>query len=519
MMMEIGALLFIGGLIKLAKSPVVEIIKEIIQWIGHQREVEEQRRREQRQEEEHALFISSYDRLATAISSIAAASTHVSRTLEIEGSGNPLLAPHIEITSETVPPLGRALPEWSEADIIKASSLERAIEGRFADGLAGHVTHLKPNAEADLRQIFASTHKLAHYSEEIKQHRGILVVPVVRGRSIGPTERDTFFWHIREVAQHYNTALSDYARHAGVDSRSADRDIRMPPPLLIAPDLLASHVELGRETVARVRGYLRWCPTICLQATLGPQDAQLESWWWLRGSDEPLHFATIIPFAPFSMDAVTPLRITTGCAQTLMLLIGDMLSVGGYEGVSILSDVLRKGGLGDELQMLGPWYQSLMRAFGRHYGQPGLMIVGLQDAPPHSDPVWAPTENRAFQPPAQPVSGLLTDLRRALALRQFIPSPDGAGESGWLFQAVANPREYPPACYVLAVADTTPETALVRYWKTRAEFDPRGARPEDWQRVTRAGVEAFRLNPSVFANLCTGIGDVANRLDHLDRRA
>src|SRR5690242_3306816 len=416
--MGIGALLLIGGLVQLAKSPVVEIIKEIIQWVGHEREKEDQRRRDQRQEEEHALFLSLYERLATEMSSAEKAAAHVSITLGIESGGIPLLSSPIEITSETAPPLGRALPEWSEADIIQASGLERAIEGRFADGLARHVTRLKPSAEAELRMILASPHTLAHYSAEVKQRRGILVVPVVRG--IGPTERETFFWNMREVAQHYNTALGDYARRSGADARPADRDMRMPPPLLLAPDLLAPHVELGRESVARVRGYLRWCPTICIQATLGPRDAQLESWWWLRGSDEPLHFGTIIPLASFSMEAVTPAHLMTGCAQMLMLLIGDMLSVGGYEGVSVLSDALRTGGLGDELQMLGPWYQSLMRTFGRHYGQQGLTIVGLRDAQPRSDPAPAPGDpgqDRARRPRRRPASAILTDLRRALALR------------------------------------------------------------------------------------------------------
>lgn len=519
---------FLKLLLHLAQSPGAEIVAGAIKWmkqsrgkeahagntgntsreseeqvqealhyereaVRHEREAVEREREAVQREREANRTIFSMTAKERAESAAIALDRERATALPVSIPDGSLLAdvpPRTKAVS--VPPKSvRDLSRWDADDVKEAGRTQRELESFKADRLLERLLHSGRSDTGWRSDVFSSRETLAKYTKAIKCHSGILVLPICEGV---PTPADqTFVWALEELAQQYNVAASEVAQSAvsGAKGRSA-------PPLLVARDLLASGATFTPENILAVRRYLDWCPTICLSVHLADGAISLEAQWWLRSDDPPLTTASEFTLPPLGNNDPTDTQLAIAAAEFFMLLVGDMLSVGGYEGVSVLTYLLRKANLDTELPVLSPWYEYLRQTFEQHYGAAGL--VGLPAA-------------RHIREIAD--SPLLAAVRRSLisGQRSGYCGPSGITDGEWLFQAVVNPREPAQPLYILAIRDGAPATAEVRYCRM-ATGSGIGAATESaqWLDVTREAANAFHDGTARFESLCVGIAGIADRL-------
>lgn len=378
--------------------------------------------------------------------------------------------------------LERSPQHWRPEDVITSVRKRTEIEDFFGALLESSITSYSREQEQELSAVFSSKEALLHALRTLRTQHGIFVLPTY------PTNDPQFALipaGLRNLVNEYNAACAEYPP-PGVPVR------RSTPPLLMPDDLLHQSARLSRSAVDRIHAYLGGFPTICLQIAADGENVRFESWCWLRADDSISTLQVAFPLAGLQRPGLTIPQAIAGLSQLYLLLQADALSVGGFEGVSVLSHVLTKNPSADTVRTLSPWYSCLWRVFGEHYG-----AVGLQGIP-------QPDDDHRLR-----LRLALADLRWEVARRNWgALSSRELVRHGHYFVALANTLMYPFSLTILAIGADTPETAPISRWIYNTEVDMRTASDGDWQTVLDEGAHAFHETPHVFLPFRTGLTGV-----------
>lgn len=492
-----GPLFLLGAIWRFASGPEGQVIRNIIKWLADrlhlmQEEAEQQQRDAKTQEFRDAVLVLMQrldQRTESLYATVRPRVSEGTELMEASSTTIPALRSNVQLDPKVAALLGRPLDQWSVTDIVSATGQQRKVEADYARHIEERVNILTSEQEMLLNRLFVSKHALAHYARVAADQQGILVLPTYS--MAGSHER--YLLRLREVVDQYNIACVKHTEKHRPAGGHGDRRFRVVPPLVVASDLLAPGMTLTPDVVSGVRAALAWLPTICIQVTIDASAVRLGSWCWLRADDATMTFSHDIPLS--SLQAAQPMddALIAGISEIFLLLLGDALSVGGYEGVSVLTEMLRQSIPEDELRVLRPWYASIRQVFGMHYGPAGL--IGVPEDPLREEPA------------------LLAWLRRDIGIRRGGSySPRSISDNGWLFLAVVNRREYLMPLYVLAIKEAPPEQAEVRCWKGGSGAHLVQAGEDEWLHATSEAVRLFRTDSSQFTFLCRGVSPVADLL-------
>lgn len=256
-------------------------------------------------------------------------------------------------------------------DLKSSKRTQQIVEQRIAHLRSTAVLRMTSAQSTRFHSVFVSSERYSNLLSITSEQPSIVIIPVY---SQLPSD------HKVAVCE----AIDDVAdklqlfRDAHLEERLyREGEVRLPPRLVVFTDVVHADLILDSKTIAVIHEYLQSCTVICLQATTSQSTdgTALDSWWWLRGGATN-HWCPEVNKRETRTSSIPIAQVHAAIVQFLVFLLCDLISVQGFEGVSILRAALESGSPPASASAIDDLVEenltTLQQVCGHDYGQLGL---------------------------------------------------------------------------------------------------------------------------------------------------